>query len=280
MDDDLFTYEVEIPRLASIPCDSKEEDDLDNDDLDIYEPRQWLDLMYKDNKKVDVKVKEEVVSKWLVRSYKKRFEEYMEIKKQWVTHGSDTDMEYDPSNVEFAEWVASKFYNHMTMDQYTKNALWIYWTGGDDEVELTGEESSDPDDEYLIDENEVTEIFRIETNIFDFETPTCKAFKEFNYLFQIDPDVLTKDIIGFKTYKEYKEDYIYEWNEDVPWVHEKPWTDNEVWEEPALVKHYCEPFSFKSRHFEWPTCSWKDDGYCNGGNLPGAYRIGNTLRYQ
>ncbi|GJX43212.1 hypothetical protein Tco_0259888 [Tanacetum coccineum] len=26
--------------------------------------------------------------------------------------------------------------------------------------------------------------------------------------------------------------------------------------------------------------SWKDDGYCNRGNLPGAYIIGNTLRYQ
>ncbi|GKD57481.1 hypothetical protein Tco_1290868 [Tanacetum coccineum] len=31
---------------------------------------------------------------------------------------------------------------------------------------------------------------------------------------------------------------------------------------------------------EWPTCSWKDDGYCNRGNLPGAYLIANTLRYQ
>nr|GEY77620.1 hypothetical protein [Tanacetum cinerariifolium] len=28
---------------------------------------------------------------------------------------------------------------------------------------------------------------------------------------------------------------------------------------------------------EWPTCSWKDDAYCNGGNLPGAYITGNTL---
>ncbi|GJY28638.1 hypothetical protein Tco_0404405 [Tanacetum coccineum] len=130
----------------------------------------------------------------------------------------------------------------MTMDQYTKNALWIYWTGGDDEVKLTDEESSDPSDEYLIDENEVAKIFRIETNIFDFETPTCKAFKEFNYLFQIDPDFSAKVIIGFKTYIEYKEDYIYEWMKDVP--------------------------------------CWKDDGYCNGGNLPGAYRIGNTLCYQ
>ncbi|GKD96916.1 hypothetical protein Tco_1380813 [Tanacetum coccineum] len=24
----------------------------------------------------------------------------------------------------------------------------------------------------------------------------------------------------------------------------------------------------------------KDDGYCNGGNLPGAYIVGNALRYQ
>ncbi|GJZ63994.1 hypothetical protein Tco_0620415 [Tanacetum coccineum] len=122
------------------------------------------------------------------------------------------------------------------MDQYTKNALWIYWTRGDDEVELTYKESSDSDD----DDDEVAKIFRINTN----------------------------------------DDWIYEWNKDIPWVHEKPWTDNGVWEEPTLVEHYCEPFSFKSRHSEWPTCSWKDDGYCNGGNFPGAYIVGNTLRYQ
>nr|GFA09614.1 SGNH hydrolase-type esterase domain-containing protein [Tanacetum cinerariifolium] len=78
--------------------------------------------------KVDNKIKEGVVSKWLVRSYKTQFDEYMEIKKQLVTRGIDVDMEYDPSDVEFAEWLASKFYNHKTMDRYTKNALWIYRT--------------------------------------------------------------------------------------------------------------------------------------------------------
>ncbi|GKE48462.1 hypothetical protein Tco_1479720 [Tanacetum coccineum] len=31
---------------------------------------------------------------------------------------------------------------------------------------------------------------------------------------------------------------------------------------------------------EWPTCSWLDDGYCNGGNLPRTYIIGNQLHYQ
>nr|GEV02840.1 hypothetical protein [Tanacetum cinerariifolium] len=99
-------------------------------------------------------------------------------------------------------------------------------------------------------------------------------FKEFNYLLQIEHDVLTKDIDGFKTYEDYKDDWIYERNKDVPW------TDNGIWEEPVLVEHNCELFSFKSVHSEWPTCSWKDDGYCNGGNLSGAYIVGNTLCYQ
>nr|GEX14743.1 hypothetical protein [Tanacetum cinerariifolium] len=83
---------------------------------------------------------------------------------------------------------------------------------GDDEVELTDEESSDFDDK-----NEVAKIFRIDTNVFDFETPMYMAFKEFNYLLQIDPDVLTKDIKGFKTYDDYKDEWIYKWNKDVPW---------------------------------------------------------------
>nr|GEX90506.1 SGNH hydrolase-type esterase domain-containing protein [Tanacetum cinerariifolium] len=110
-----------------------------------------------------------------------------------MTHGINDDMDYDPFNVEFTKWLALKFYNHKTMNHYTKNALWIYWARGDDEVELVDEESLDSDDE-----DEVTEIFRIGTNVFDFETPMCRAFKEFNYLLQIDLDVPTKNITGFK----------------------------------------------------------------------------------
>ncbi|GKC28690.1 hypothetical protein Tco_1035984 [Tanacetum coccineum] len=96
IDDDLFTYNVEIPEVPSIPCDKKEGDHSDGGDLDIYEPRvyydendgiyvealifvnkrlvrlmdviveQWLDLMYGDHKKGDIKIKEGVISKWLV----------------------------------------------------------------------------------------------------------------------------------------------------------------------------------------------------------------------
>ncbi|GKD60693.1 hypothetical protein Tco_1298202 [Tanacetum coccineum] len=184
-------------------------------------------------------------------------------------------IKWDPINPEFKNWLASKFVNYMTLDIFTKGALWDYWKLGSDEIEPTDLEEIDHDDEQ-----EIGEIFRIETNLFDYETPLCKNFKEFNYLLKIDPDVLTKDIEGFKTYDEYKDDWIYEWNENVPWVHEKPWTDTGVWTEPALVVHCCKPFNFKSRYSKWPTCSWKEDGYCNGGNLPGAYIVGNTLRYQ
>ncbi|GKD66320.1 hypothetical protein Tco_1308428, partial [Tanacetum coccineum] len=45
-------------------------------------------------------------------------------------------------------------------------------------------------------------------------------------------------IDGFKTYEEYMDDLIYNWNKDVPWVHERPWTDNGVWKEPNPVKHH------------------------------------------
>nr|GFA43328.1 hypothetical protein [Tanacetum cinerariifolium] len=116
---------------------------------------------------------------------------------------------------------------------------------GDDEVEHTDEEFSDNEDE-------VAEVFRIDTNIFYFETPLCKTFKEFNYLLQINPDLLTKDIEGFKTYVKYKDDWIYEWNRDIRWV--------------------------DGNHRL--TLNWKSDGYCNRGNLPGAYIVGNSLHYQ
>ncbi|GJT21949.1 hypothetical protein Tco_0891886 [Tanacetum coccineum] len=297
MDDDLFTYKVEIPGLPTIPCDKKEGDDSDDGDLDIYEPRvcyddneriyakavifvnkrlvslmdvtveQWLDLIYVNHTKVDGKIKEGVISKWLVRSYKKQFDEYMEIKKQWVTHGINADMEYNPSNVEFAEWLASKFYNHKTMDRFIKNALWIYWTRGDDEVELTDEEFSDPDDGNLIDKDKVAVIFRIETDIFDFETPICKAFNEFNYLLKIDTDLLTSDIFGFNTYDEFKNELMDEWTKGITRVPEEPWSKNGIPIDD--IHHICEPIYFRNRKAKWPTCNSNDDGFCNGGELPG-----------
>ncbi|GJY09557.1 hypothetical protein Tco_0377742 [Tanacetum coccineum] len=158
-------------------------------------------------------------------------------------------------------------------------ALWDYWKIGGDEIEVSDDESSDLE-EYRSDKEETAKNFKIETNVFKYKTPLCLAFNEFNYLLKVDPDLLTKDIIGFKTYEDYKDDWIYEWNKDIPWVDEKPWTEAGVWTKPKAVKHTCKPFNYKTGCSKWPTCSWKEDGYCNGGNLPDAYHIGNSLPYQ
>ncbi|GJU90555.1 hypothetical protein Tco_1302978 [Tanacetum coccineum] len=86
---------------------------------------------------------------------------------------------------------------------------------GSDEIEPTDDESSDLEETDHDDEQEIGEIYRIETNLFNYETPLCKEFKEFNYLLKINLDLLMKDIKGFKTYKEFKDDWIYEWNKDI-----------------------------------------------------------------
>ncbi|GJY29867.1 hypothetical protein Tco_0405634 [Tanacetum coccineum] len=124
------------------------------------------------------------------------------------------------------------------MDIFTKGALWDYWKMGGDEIEKSDNESSDLE-ECWSDKEETTEIFKIETDVFNYETPLCLAFNEFNYLLKVDPDLLTKYIMGFKTYADYKDGWIYEWNKNVPWVYDKSWLDNGIWREPTpfqLVK--------------------------------------------
>ncbi|GKD18418.1 hypothetical protein Tco_1207576 [Tanacetum coccineum] len=205
MDDDLFTYKVEVDN---IPCNSK----MDNDS----------------EQEVD-----------------------------------DDDMGYDSSNVAFIEWLRSKFFNYKTMDQYTMKALWIYWIREDDKVELT-------DEEYSNDEDDIAEVFRINTNIFDYETPLCSTFKKFSYLLEVDPNLHTKDIIGFKTYKDYKNDWIYEWNKDVPWDYKwyEALEDSELKDEAlrnkAIMEGFIKEDDDESRYEQkrrWNTYTNYDDAY-------------------
>ncbi|GJZ11818.1 hypothetical protein Tco_0546577 [Tanacetum coccineum] len=60
----------------------------------------------------------------------------------------------------------------------------------------SAEEDNEPDD--------ITDIFKIKGNLFDYETPLCKAFNDFNYLLKINTDLFTFDIQGIKTYEEYE----------------------------------------------------------------------------
>ncbi|GJU96201.1 hypothetical protein Tco_1320957 [Tanacetum coccineum] len=219
MDDDLFTYEVKILELSYSTSVEQQMDDLDNGNVDVFKRKECYDECEKIYVKVIIFIDKRLVS------YKKKFEEYMEIKKQKEEYRLDAGMEYDPLNVDFGKWLAMKFSNYMMMD-------WI------------------------------------KTDIFQFKTPLCEAFKEFNYLLKIDVDVLTNDILGLKTYNDYKNAWIYEWNNDVPWVTNMPWLDYRPWMEPSDdIEHVCKPFRFKNGHAKWPTCNWKMEKYCNDGDL-------------
>ncbi|GJS94195.1 hypothetical protein Tco_0801163 [Tanacetum coccineum] len=169
----------------------------------------------------------------------------------------DRTKESITSNPRFGGWLATKFVNYKTIDIFTKGALWDYWKIGGDEIKVSDDESSDLEEYWSDKEEEIAEIFKIETDVFNYETPLCFAFSEFNYLLKVDPDILTKDIMGFKTYEDYKDNWIYEWTENVPWVYDKPWLDNGIWKETKPVKHTCKPFNYKignSLHYldlEW-----------------------------
>ncbi|GJV18550.1 hypothetical protein Tco_1367570 [Tanacetum coccineum] len=64
--------------------------------------------------------------------------------------------------------------------------------------------TSDENNPNIIDN--VPEIFKIEEDMFNFDTPLCIAFKEFNYLLKIDHDLFTYDIQRIKTYNEYEQE--------------------------------------------------------------------------
>ncbi|GJR78958.1 hypothetical protein Tco_0149743 [Tanacetum coccineum] len=67
-----------------------------------------------------------------------------------------------------------------------------------------------------------------------------RHFRVPSNLLQIETDLLTHDIPGFKTYEECKNMWIHEWNEDMPWVPKEPWLKNGVPYE--IVDHFCVPF--------------------------------------
>ncbi|GJU46932.1 hypothetical protein Tco_1204198 [Tanacetum coccineum] len=132
--------------------------------------------------------------------------------------------------------------------------------------EIEADEDNNPDD--------IAEIFKIEGNLFDFETPLCKAFNEFNYLLKIDTNLFTFDIQEIKTYEEHK----YELNNNMTGDLEEAWSDNGV--PYQLCDHICEPYHFKNGKVKLPTCSADIDGFCNGGELPRMVRVGCMTYFQ
>ncbi|GJT50916.1 hypothetical protein Tco_0977073 [Tanacetum coccineum] len=134
------------------------------------------------------------------------------------------------------------------------------------------EEADDDDDPDEIDN--VLEIFKIDDDLFNFDTPLCIEFEEFNYLLKIKPDLFTYDVQEFKTYDEYEQELK---NHETQDLNER-WSDNGV--PYQLCDHICEPCRFKNGITKWPTCSSNIDGYCNGGELPGMVRVGRMTYFQ
>nr|GFB21790.1 hypothetical protein [Tanacetum cinerariifolium] len=99
---------------------------------------------------------------------------------------------------------------------------------------------SDHKDDIEMDDDPdgITDIFKIEGNLFNFEIPICEAFKNFNQLFKIDMDLFNFDIQGTGTYKEY------ELNNHVMKYLEEPWSNNGV--PYQLCDHICEPYRFNN----------------------------------
>ncbi|GKD14593.1 hypothetical protein Tco_1199000, partial [Tanacetum coccineum] len=101
-----------------------------------------------------------------------------------------------------------------TWENLVEKFIQKFYQLSDDHEEMETDEDGDPDD--------IAEIFKIEDNLFDFETPLCKAFNEFNYLLKIDTDLFTFDIQEIKTYEEY------ELNNNMTGELEEPWSDNGI----------------------------------------------------
>ncbi|GKC28201.1 hypothetical protein Tco_1035495 [Tanacetum coccineum] len=130
---------------------------------------------------------------------------------------------------------------------------------------MEADESDDPDD--------IAEIFKIEGNLFDYETPLCKAFNDFNYLLKIDTDLFTFDIQGIRTYEEY------ELNNTMTLELREPMGGN-AGAKYQLCDHICEPYRFKNGMTKWPTCSSDIDRFCKDGELPGMVRFGCMTYFQ
>ncbi|GJV02006.1 hypothetical protein Tco_1335575 [Tanacetum coccineum] len=104
------------------------------------------------------------------------------------------------------------FFGVTTWENLIEKFVPKFYQLSDNNEEMEVDEDDDP--------NDIVEIFKIEGNLFDYETPLCKAFNDFNYLLKIDMDLFTFDIQGIKTYEEY------ELNNNITGDLEEPWLAN------------------------------------------------------
>nr|GEX11229.1 reverse transcriptase domain-containing protein [Tanacetum cinerariifolium] len=164
---------------------------------------------------------------------------------QRVLHESDDDMGYNPSDIAFTEWLGSKKINYKTLDHYIKKEIWIYWIRGNDEVKLTDEEFSDNEDE-------VAKVFRIDTIYFILRYICARPLNNLTIFCKSVQTYLLKTLRDSRLMKNIR--MIGSMN------------GTKIYH--GLMRNY------------GLTLNWKNDRYCNRGNLPRAYIVGNSLHYQ
>ncbi|GKB43626.1 hypothetical protein Tco_0888568 [Tanacetum coccineum] len=184
--------------------------------------------------------------------------------------GIDGENMFEHINSAAIEWFTNECIGTIAtwedlVENFVQKFYNLFYHNEEEEVE----EDDDPD---TIDN--VPEIFKIEDDLFNFDTPLCIAFKEFNYLLNIDSDLFTYDIQEFKTYDEYEQKL----NNDKTQGPNEQWSNNRV--PYQLCNHICESYRFKNGITKWPTSSSDIDGYCNGGELPGMIRVGRMAYFQ
>nr|GEU40006.1 retrovirus-related Pol polyprotein from transposon TNT 1-94 [Tanacetum cinerariifolium] len=112
-----------------------------------------------------------------------------------------------------SEWFKKDYIGLVTSwEELVEKFVQKFYQLSDHDEEIKAEEDDDSDD--------ITDIFKIEGNLFDYETTLCNGFNDFNYLLKIDTDLFTFNIQGIGTYEEY------ELNNTVTRDLEEPWSDN------------------------------------------------------
>ncbi|GKC45404.1 reverse transcriptase domain-containing protein [Tanacetum coccineum] len=88
------------------------------------------------------------------------------------------------------EWFTNKCISTIsTWDDLVENFVLKFYNLCEHDKEEETDDDNDPD---VIDN--VPEIFKIDDGLFNFDSPLCIAFEEFNHLLKIDPDLFTYDI--------------------------------------------------------------------------------------
>ncbi|GJX28180.1 hypothetical protein Tco_0236259 [Tanacetum coccineum] len=97
-------------------------------------------------------------------------------------------------------------------DKETKSTMREFATN-DQANYYSDEKFPNLEEEYWSDEDETAEIFKIEMDIFDYESPLCMSFNEFNYLVKVDLELVTYDIERTGNYDDYMNEFNDEFEE-------------------------------------------------------------------